>query len=506
MPLPEPGKLYVPVAGEVRDQILSDIRLEAISRGLSTEPPIQPGTDNYQWAVAFEGPFLNSQYNADLRATSGDPRNATGTDLDDIRKALGLAEVPATGSSGKIRLTVSGTGNVPADTQLALSNGKRIKVVGTWSGLSNNAEIDVTAIDSGEDTNVPGGELVRFVNAPINIDTEARVSSNVPLTGGTDTESDERKRTRILNRLANPPGGGNWSQKRETVLEALSSVQDAFVYPALGGPASELIVPVRDFDPDNFDFSRALSTPAMSVIRSAVYAKFGSPDEIVIKPPVDQSCDVALELSIPEATGAGGDGTGWSNVAVWPILEAGDNGRVTVSNAAFTDVIIVTALTVVAPVNGVTRIAWWSRTCRKFYRRLVVSSSGSAGAYTLTLDAPLIDDSGASVAVGDFISPDATNIEGYGKTWIEIMRTLGPGEATADANRLPRSKRHPYLTSDTALAPDLKTSKLALLKDAHTEILDYGYGYRSATTPTIPATVATAPSVLVPRHFGVYKQ
>ena len=506
MPLPEIGKLYIPTADEWRDGMLADIRLELLKQDQTSNPPVQPGTDNYRWATALSGPCALNCANVAIHAEAGDPRTATGDQLDEIRSALGLPEVPATGSSGKIKLTVTGSSTVPANTQLTLANGKRLKVTTTAVGVTDGSEIDVTAVDAGEDTNAPPNTLVRFVNAPLNVDTQARVSVNVPLTGGTDKENDARKRTRVLNRLQNPPAGGNWPQKRETALNSLASVQDCFVYPALGGPSSELIVPVKDFDPDNFDFSRALSTSAMAVVRAAIHAAFPSPSEIVVKPPVNQSVDVALEVSIPDSSSAGGDGTGWTDATVWPQLEVADAGRVSVSSVTSTTVIVVSANTATAPTANVTHIAWWSPTCRKFYKRLITAQSGSAGAWTLTVDAPLIDDAGVSVAAGDYISPDSVGIIRYGKTWIDIMRTLGPGEGTADANRLPRSKRHPYATSDASLAPDLKTSKLALFKENHSEVLDYGYGYRSATTATVPGAVSTAPSILVPRHFGIYKQ
>lgn len=506
MPLPEPGQLYLPVAGELRDQMLADYRLEWISQGLGDDPPVQPGTDNHRWFTAIEGPLLLNIYNAATREDQGNPLTATGDDLDTIRAKLGLPELPPTGASGKIKLTISGSANVPAGTQLTLTNGKRLRVVGAWIGLANGAEIDVAAIDTGEDTNAAAGDLIRFVNAPLNVDTEAKVSFNVPLTGGTAEEDDGRKRARILSRIQNPPAGGNWSQKREVALDALATVQDCFIYPALGGPASELIVPVKAFDPDLFDFSRALDVSAMAIVRNAIQAEFDSPDEIVVKAPVNQSVDVSILVSVPDAATAGGNGQGWTDAVPWPQLEVADAGRVTVSTVTTSTSITVSANTATSPTTSVTRVAWWSPTCRKFYRRQVVGIGGSAGAWVIDLDAPLTDDAGVDVAVGDYICPDAISIEGYGKTWIEIIGEVGPGEATADANRLPRSLRHPYVTSKTSLAPDLKASKLALIREQHSEVTDYEYGYRSVTTPAVPAAVSIAPNILVPRHFGIYKQ
>jgi hypothetical protein len=37
------------------------------------------------------------------------------------------------------------------------------------------------------------------------------------------------------------------------------------------------------------------------------------------------------------------------------------------------------------------------------------------------------------------------------------------------------------------------------------EVLTLAYGYRSSTTPAVPADVETAPNILTLRHFGIYQ-
>lgn len=504
MPLPNSGEIYVPASGEVRDQILTDIRLEAIAQGLSTDPPVQPGTDNYRFAVAFEGPFLLSAQNALIRSTAGDPRFATGQDLLDIRDALGLKEVAGSGSAGRIKLTISGIASVPDGTPLVLSNGKRAVVVGNYSGLVNNSEVNIKCIDIGEDTNEEPGAAVTFPNAPLNVSSTAEVSASIPLSGGADVESESRMRLRIMNRLMFPPAGGNWSQKREIALESLATISDVFVYPALGGPSSELIVPIKSFNLELYDFTKAVNTNALSIVRSALHTEFESPDEIVVKAAVEEPVDVSLELTIPESTFSGGNGSGWVDNVVWPNLLVGDSGRVSVTAVTSNTNITVSANTTTSPVAGLTHIVWHSKYTQKFYKRIIQTVSGSAGAWVLTFVTPLVDDLGNDVEIGDYISPDAVNIEEYAKTWLTLMDQLGPAEATNDSNRLPRSKRHPYISGDVR-SSDLKPSKLSLFSQNHKEIEDYEYGFRSLTTPTIPASVSIAPSIFVPRRFGIYK-
>ncbi len=452
--------------------------------------------------------------NINIHAQNQNVLTATGDALDDIRKGYGLPVVLPSGSTGKVVVTVTGGGSISISdgTQATLPNGKRIQVSGTHTSVSDQDEVSVAAIDTGDDTNLGAGQIVRFVSPPLNLETNARVSANQPLTGGRDTEDDERKRERILNRLGNPPLGGNWSHKIEVALNALASVQMAFVYPALGGPASERIVPVKDINPEQGDFSRVLSTDAMEIIRSAMQEEFGADDETVVEPPVEETTDVALSITIPDSSASGGDGTGWQNSTIWPPLDGGDT-RVEVSVVTANNDITVNASTSTAPVANVTRIALWKSTDQKFFPRLVTAVSGSSGAWRLTLDRPVVDSQGNGPAVNDFVSPDAVHIESYGRTWREVMRRLGPGENTSDGNRLPRSLLHPYPTRSLQLnsgvsvgrwLSDLTIKQLEDMSDAHAEITDIAWSYRSVTTPTVPGSVATAARILVPGQFGVY--
>lgn len=135
---------------------------------------------------------------------------------------------------------------------------------------------------------------------------------------------------------------------------------------------------------------------------------------------------------------------------------------------------------------------------------MVISHTGATTAWIVTLDRPLTDSTGAGPQVGDYISPAAQNIEGYGKTWIEIFRTLGTGENTSDSARLPRARRHPYVAVEDPAA--ITNSAIATLVTTYPEITDYEFGYRSLTAPSVPGATATAPNILIPRHFGVYPQ
>lgn len=490
-------------ADELKAQFLRDIRLAAIDSG-QAEPPTQPGTDWDFLGTAVSNICILGFANLDAADQDRSLLTAQEPALDDIRKAEGLPEVPAAGATGKLVVSIAGATTITNGLNFIYPNGLRGQVTQTYVNPADQSEVNVAAIDVGEGTNLEANETVTFVSPPVNVSSTAKVSIGTPLTGGTDQESPERKRARILNDRRNKPAGGNWAHVRKIALEALGSVQDCYVYPALGGPGSAKVVPVKDFDPDNNDFSRVLPSSGLAVVRSAIQASLPGLQEIVVQAVADEPVDLTIRLTIPDSTLAGGNGRGWLDSPVWPILEVTDGSLVQISAiGSASDVITVTARTVTSPVAGQTHVSWWSNVDQKFYTALVTAASGSSGAWVLTLDRPFVNSNGAAAAIGEFISPGSQNLEKYGATWINLYRTLGPGENTTDSNRIPRAKRRPFVTVEDA--SDLSTSMLGELSKVYPEITDYQYGYRSKSTPTVPASVVTAPNILTPKNFGIYK-
>jgi hypothetical protein len=496
---------YVPKdSAELRAQWLQDVALAAEETDVEA-PPVEPGTDWYLQAEADSQLAFIGIQNIALAAEDSNVLTAVGAALDQIRLAQGIPEVEETGSSGKIVITVTGSTTIPNETQLKLANGLRIKTVGTVVSPSDQQAIDVTAIDVGALTNAAGGSEVTFVSAPANVAAKAIVSYEFPLEGGADIEDDERKRDRILNTLRNKPAGGNWAYWRQFVLDEFGFVQDCYVYPAPGGPSSQLIVPVRKFDIANNSYSRAPSSALLQAIRNAIQADANTGIETVVRAADDEAADFTLLVELPASTLAGGNGQGWTDPTPWPALEAGDSNTVTITAVnASNDVITVDAVTAVAPVNGQTHIHWWSPTDRKFYGpALVVTATGATTAWVLTLDRPLVGKDGVGPAAGDYISPSAQNIQAYGDSWVALMGELGPGEVTEDANRIPRAVRHPFAADEDPYS--ITNAALAQMTRKHVEIIDLEFGYAPTTSPTVPASVDDPPAVLTPRHFAIYE-
>lgn len=498
-------------AEEIKQDFLDDLFLCAQANGVA-DPPVEPGTDWDALATAVANGQLMQYANSRIAEDNTDVTTATGDKLEQKRDAYGVPVLNPMPSSGKIRVRVNGSGTIPSGRQLTLPNGLRLQTTGL-STVLDKEEIDVVAIDTGTATNAKAGTKVQFVSAPLNVQQEATVSTAFPLTGGLDVESEPAKRKRVKDRLKYQPDGSNWAALRDIAKRSLGSIRDAFVYPALGGPASCKVVLVKTANPSDLDFSQVPTDGQVSIARAAIQAANSSGDQIIVQAVAEQALDMVLIMSLPDSSLAGGNGLGWADQDPWPQLAGGDNNHVTVTAVDATangTKITVSAQTATSPIAGQTRIAWWSPQDLQFRVFTVTVVTGSAGAWNLTLDLPLIDSTGALVAVGDYISPPSERIKDYGNEWLRQIYTLGPGENTADSARLPRSLRHPYVTVESPSYPAF--DQLDALKAKFQEITTIGYGQflivptvAFLDPPTVPIDVDTAPNIYAIQNFGIYK-
>lgn len=488
---------YLPNPDELRSKFLRDIELGLNAQGIDN-PAVEEGTDYYISGTAYaSGTSILVAQLARLIKNSSE-LTATGLELDQIRSAIGLPIVPAIGATGRIFPVISGNNLItfPAGIQFTLDrNGKRGEIAGAQTILAGGS-LAVRMIDTGFDSDAAAEEKLTFTNPPVNVSVSAIVDAD-GLTGGTDDENDERKRQRILNRRRNVPGGGNPGQLIELAESSTGSVQKAFVYPAILGPSYAKVVVTKSFQLDKSkirDFSRELGDSSLAIIASAVLAELPSGIEITVESAQDQLFSCSIGLTLPDAQ----DG-GFKDSIPFPALIPADNGRVTATVITSTNEITVSALGA-APVVG-NKILWWSPVKKEFLEAQIVSFTGSAGSYALTLDRPLaIADE--IVAIGDYISPAASNSQNYGESFLRECNKLGPGENTSSSDRLPRAKRRPFITEDWDSG--LKSNQLKAMSLSNPEIQDFAWIYRSLNAPTVPALASTSPNVLVPLHFAIY--
>lgn len=489
---------WIPDAKEIRRRYLRDLEIGLMDAGVQ-EPATEEGTEYYIIGTAIGN--MAAVIYAQLRnvLTNTNELTATGQALDDIRQAIGLPVVPAQGGSGKVLPSISVSGPIFFPDGLGFTldrNGLRGLVLGSQT-ITAGGEIHVQMLDTGEDSNASPSEKITFSSPPNNVSTQASVGLD-GITGGVPEETDERKRQRISNRRQNLPSGGNWAHAIELAENSTGSVQKAFCYPAIIGPSSMKVVVTKSLELNRknpLNFSRVLGESSLEIVSNAVLGEFPESIEAVIQSAEDESFDCSIGLTLPEPQNGG-----WYNSNPFPSLVIADAGRVTVSTVTSTNEIIISGNTTVSPTIG-TRIAWFSPEKRMFLEAEVTAFSGSAGAWALVLDRPLVIGE-AQVSVGDYISPGAASIVTYGEEFLAQTNLLGPGENTSAGARLPRALRRPFHSN--GWGSSLNATQLKALSTNHPEILDFAWLYRSLSTPTVPSAPEDAPNVLVLRHLGIY--
>jgi len=243
---------------------LEDIELGATDAGVDV-PPTGPGTHFGLTALGAGNLGSLVPTNIALADSDLDPRTSTGDALDELREGDGLPVVGATSGAGLLSALAYGRVNIPA--------GLRFQCPGGAIGITTTSAINVTRLQTeltipfslltpGE-TGLKVDAQVVFLGGPLNLATSGHITE---IEDGQDLESDEHKRGRIMNRRQFPVQGGNWSQLRETALN-VPGVDDAYVYPALGGPSSQRVVLLQNGSLDN-NWRRAVEPTVLEAAKT----------------------------------------------------------------------------------------------------------------------------------------------------------------------------------------------------------------------------------------------
>lgn len=127
------------------------------------------------------------------------PWDAQGQLLYNYGLGCGITPNEETCSSGIIN--ISGSGEIPAGSTLTRCDGCEYETIDTY--IIPGDAVVVRSIDCGSLCNSPNGTILTFSNAPAGIDSTTQVN-NDGLVGGSDAETDEEFRLRVLSCLANP--------------------------------------------------------------------------------------------------------------------------------------------------------------------------------------------------------------------------------------------------------------------------------------------------------------
>jgi hypothetical protein len=507
----EIDQFYAPDVDTLVNANLRVRRNGLLLRGVPN-PNTTKDSDHYVYARALALNLVPAYQNTVIMGDQMMPDTASGERLVRWLNIFGLTPLTAAGASGNVILTTSTTTLVPVDSRLIDDVGQVYRV--TVGGNYNDGDpIPVIGESTGESTNHAAGDILQWVDQPAFADPLAEVASP-GLIGGADTDEDEDSRSLLYSHLRNPAGGGNWSQIIQWAKAASSSVKSAFVYPALNGPATVGLVLLGELTYDAVNgFTREVSSTVRQIVHDYVAAQLPEHADLTTVTPTDAgatpdvNASFSLGLSLPAAKGAGGPGGGWVDAVPWPVLN-GTATRCTVSVVTDSTHLILTSddsgttPSATGLQDGVTQIAWFSPASYADGQAAIITATvtahgGTTGALTVTLSAPF-----TGVLVGDYVFPNAENIEVYAQALLTAMGDLGPAQWTTLPATVPRAYRHPLVQRQQP--SDLTSALLKPVVDSGDEVEDAQYLYRLATTPGVVSTTTDSPFVFVPSRFGMY--
>jgi uncharacterized phage protein gp47/JayE len=496
------GEQAYPTKDQIRDQILVDMQFAAESEGVTLN--VKPGSDHYIRADAFAGPVSIAIANGKLARAAVSPLTAQGDDLLELAAVHGVVARPATKARGfviiKTPLPIPGApaivAVIPQGYVCTSPDGFRFATTSA-NTVSINDTVEVQAIIEGADTNQPAGTVMTWDSAAVGNLLPTCIVSAGELDGGADADDVETVRRRLLQRLAAPGIGGNSNFVIETVQNSSAAIQDAYDYPAIRGPGSDDITIVKATG------DRGLDAITVSAAAAALVAALPGHGSYVVTTPNPEYVDIVFNTTLPLPVNAGGAGGGWRDASPWP-------AEITTITTYVAGTKTATVDSVVKPQVGA-QFAIWDPTIEDadgnvgaMREYTVTSSTGFATSWQIQVQGGFDKDYLASGT--PYLSAGAYSLVQYASAARTEFQKLGPGEKTANALLLPRSRRHPPPDVQAPMA--INSRIITGIESQFPEIaLEYAARYVTNTTtpitgPSIPATTADPPNIIVLKYLA----
>ena len=477
-------------------------------------PNILPGSEAWIRARAFARQLTVTESNGVISVQNQMPDSAQGDFLARWLSILG-PEHPARagGSAGNITLNNSQTTVVPVGATLIDSTGL-VYAVAVGGTYAVNAQVQVVSLSGGTATNHVNGDVLRWVIPPTYCGQTVVVGlpgAEDGLVGGIDAENAENARARIILRLQNPMGGGNWTTFALLAAAATPVVQAAGVYPAANGPGTVHVAvfgyasSLAASNARNRDVAATVMTSTVIPFITGNVAEYA---EVVVTTVANQPVDIGIGLSLPAAPAASppGPGGGWLDGTPWPYNSTlAASFTCSVTAVASTTQFTVNAPT--APIPGVSRIAWIDPSVWNLNIATVIAFSGTSGAYVVQIDIPWPNIATSFVTYGAaYVFPQMVNQNAYVAAILGAFGAMGPGEKTSAAGLLSRASRKPL--PGTQFPYTLGNFQLQAVTDSDPNISASTWYYRgglsSPYAPTLPGAIANPPNIFVPQNIGFW--
>lgn len=254
-------------------------------------------------------------------------------DVDYLRRfgaLYGVPEIPAGFAQGVVIFTGSELATIPANTAVRRVDGREYVTLTEGSISSGTAEVSVLSTTAGLDANTDAGVTLSLLSPLSGVSSAATVDSD-GITGGTDVESVESLRSRIVARIQRPPAGGTIADYIARAKE-YPGVTDVFVY-------APLVLP---------DPRMSIASVTVDSLVSGVWSAKGTSKTVrvilaFLTGTLSNGETVTFSGQLEDATSSGGAGAANFGSAIAPVVVGTAVGAVAVSGQHSLDVDIQTA-------------------------------------------------------------------------------------------------------------------------------------------------------------------
>lgn len=208
----------------------------------------------------------------------------------------GIARKDAEFAEGPVSFvgTINGA-TIPAGTVVKRADGVEYETQADATVTSGAATASVLALEAGSAGNADAGTALTLVFPIAGVNSSATVAAG-GIVNGSDVESDDSLRARLLARIQQPPHGGADFDYKAWALE-VPGVTRAWVYPLHMGPGTVGITFVRDNDADLIP-----DAPEVEAVQNYIDSKRAVTAEAVVFAPVADDLD--FTISVTPATAA----------------------------------------------------------------------------------------------------------------------------------------------------------------------------------------------------------
>lgn len=158
---------------------------------------------------------------------------------------FGLFRVAATAATGNVTITGINGNLITAGTILQAASGVQYRTTADATIASGTVSVGVKATTSGADGNLPPVSPLSFLSPVAGINSGATVGLD-GITGGSDDETVDSLRKRLIERIQTPPQGGNVTDYEKWVKEIRADVTRVWVAPLEMGAGTVTVRFVMD--------------------------------------------------------------------------------------------------------------------------------------------------------------------------------------------------------------------------------------------------------------------